>query len=83
MVTARVIGNVPFEIVPYDDLDLTKAKGVETLMVPLKAAIRRVCPFPRLMDLAEVRAQQECEEIAHAEAMARVDSLIAERLAKR
>jgi UrcA family protein len=69
--------------VPYRDLDLSEPAGRETLFRRIDTAVEQVCPETDTRNLRMIASQRECETAAYAQAMAQVDKLIAERMARR
>ncbi len=83
-VAARVdplhTGPQPFAVVrqqtvPYGDLDLDTAKGLDTLTRRIVTAVRNVCARPNPRDGYSMRDARECRERAQAQATADVAKL--------
>lgn len=65
----------PRSTVNYNDLDLSRPAGINTLEVRIRRAVESVCEQSGDKSLSRVHAERECREAAFADARAQVHAL--------
>ena len=74
LVEARIVR------VPYGDLDITSAAGIQTLTHRIKMGVKRVCGArPEIKKVPALWSWKACQEQAFSDAMAQVDNLVSRR----
>lgn len=70
----------PIVRVPYGDLDITSAAGMQTLTHRIKRGVKRVCGArPEIRKVPALWSWTACQDEAFLDAMAQVDNLISRR----
>ncbi|SRR5690606_9842578 len=65
--------------IPYGDLNLATASGVETLNGRIEAGIKSACERPDMRDLKSMAAWEQCKDVAEssaAEQLARITARV-------
>jgi UrcA family protein len=73
--SSRVVLDAPRRLVSYDDLNLSRPEGINTLEARIRRAVDSVCEPSGDRDLSRVHVERECRDAALADAMAQVRAL--------
>jgi UrcA family protein len=76
-VTAHAMAGIPYKVVTFGDLNLSRPEGIKTLHARIMSAVNSVCPRADNRDLRGLRIEARCREEAIAGANAQVEALIA------
>lgn len=64
------------QVVDFDDLDLTKERGVATLKRRVAQAVTRVCGSEQAAAIAERQAYRACADVARADAQTQIERAV-------